>query len=160
MGSELTDAVSGPVIRVGQPDERGKPLRKSVVATKSTFQDELLSALKEVDIRGARSLVAREETRLRDQGSDPAGAGFAELAAAKARIAHATGDAAAAHAILVAAIETAPEVRMLRILMSEIMLSAGRASDARPVLRHLGATKPVSQEPTDAGRVGDTSTSG
>ncbi len=106
----------------------------------SLFQDALDAALLADDIRTARCLVAEEEVRQIESIGAVHARVTAEISAAKARIAMATNDGPAAHAILLAAIEAAPENRSLRVLMSEIMLATGRASDVRPVLRHLGKT--------------------
>jgi predicted Zn-dependent protease len=60
------------------------------------------------------------------------------LAYQKARIALETGDLLAARAILVMAIDAAPDSTALRALLAEAMVAAGTASDARAVLGHIG----------------------
>jgi hypothetical protein len=69
----------------------------------------------------------------------------------KARIALETGDLVAARAILVMAIDAAPENPALRALLAEAMVAAGTAADARAVLGHIGRP-PVNPRPdgTDA----------
>ncbi|MEX3014758.1 tetratricopeptide repeat protein [Gymnodinialimonas hymeniacidonis] len=106
--------------------------------TVSGFLAQLQSALSDADLKRARNLVAEEEGRLEDMDRVEAAGARARVAAAKARIAVKSGDGAAAHAILVAAIETNPTDRALRVLMSEVMLATGRATDVRPVLKHIG----------------------
>ena len=95
-------------------------------------------AISEGNIRLARDLLAAEEQRVSEIGLANTDHAHAQIAAGKARIALATQDGAAAHAILLSAIEAAPENRSLRVLMSEVMLSNGRATDVRPVLSHIG----------------------
>lgn len=88
------------------------------------------AALDSGALRDARSAVSAAEA----EGMH----GPAQIAQLKARIALATGDLLAAKAILVSAIETAPENAALRALLTEAMVAAGTASDARAVLGHLG----------------------
>jgi uncharacterized protein HemY len=60
------------------------------------------------------------------------------LSLGKARIARADGDLEAATAILVMAMEAAPQAQALRRFMTEILLAKGSAGHARDVLAHLG----------------------
>lgn len=103
---------------------------------------DLRNALQANRIADARTLIANAEAILigHEAGAPPHAEGVSrdQVAAAKARIAIATGDAAAAKAILVTAIERQPDAAVLRALMTEVMLSEGRATDVRPVLQHLG----------------------
>lgn len=113
-----------------------------------TFDAELRDALAGDRISDARTLVANAEAVLTaHDASEASGEKLtrADVAAAKARIAIATGDSAAARAILVQAIEAAPKVTMLRAMMTEVMLANGRATDVRPVLKHLGNKGPERQ---------------
>lgn len=106
------------------------------------FESALTSALDASNIADARTLVANAEAVLfGHKASDAAQTEpttQAQLAAAKARIAIATGDGAAARAILVQAIERNPKTTALRALMTEVMMAEGRATDVRSVLRHIG----------------------
>lgn len=114
-----------------------------------TFDVELREALDGDRISDARTLVANAEAVLAAHDASEVLAEDvtrADVAAAKARIAIATGDSAAARAILVQAIEAAPKVTMLRTLMTEVMLANGRAADVRPVLKHLGNSTPSGQD--------------
>ncbi|WP_461425279.1 tetratricopeptide repeat protein [Gymnodinialimonas sp.] len=116
------------------------------------FEDALRMALETDRIADARTLVANAEAVLAAHGaSDPASADRttqAQLAAAKARIAMATNDGAAARAILVRAIEKNPKAPALRALMTEVMMAAGRATDVRPVLQHLGNDVEIGRDPS------------
>lgn len=67
----------------------------------------------------------------------------------KARIALETGDLLAARAILVLALDEAPGNAALRALLTEAMVAAGTAADARAVLGHIGRP-PVNPHPADA----------
>lgn len=107
------------------------------------FAADLRAALSDGRVPEARNLVAAAETELRrlspdDIGVTGAGITAIDLAAAKARIAASIGDDLAAHAILLHAIETLSDTGALRILMTELMLASGRATDIRPVQRHIG----------------------
>ena len=62
-----------------------------------------------------------------------------EVTLIRARIAQAQGDLVAARAILVAAIEAAPNHAAARRALAEVMVAMGTAADARSVLAHLGA---------------------
>lgn len=62
----------------------------------------------------------------------------AQTAQLKARVALAENDHASAKAILVMAIETAPDNVPLRTLLTEVMVAAGTAAEARAVLAHIG----------------------
>lgn len=110
----------------------------------ASFEAGLRNALVEDRISAARTLVANAEAILAAHEAATAASprvpkvSRTDLAAAKARIAMATGDGAAARAILVQAIEAAPKAASLRSLMTEVMMATGRASDVRPVLQHLG----------------------
>ena len=121
----------------------------------STFQTALEAALQNGDIQKARCLVAEKEALQIEAVGAAHAAVTAEIYAAKARIALATDDGAGAHAILLTAIEAAPKNRSLRILMSEIMLATGRASDVRPVLQHVG--KRSTERPDGLQSAGDAS---
>ncbi len=121
----------------------------------NSFLAAVNGALAAADIREARSLIAAEEEKQRSASADDNVLEFSDLVTAKVRVALATDDGEAAHAILVAAIEAAPENRALRVLMSEVMLAIGRAADVRPVLRHIG--RPSPSDETDTRRAGDTS---
>jgi thioredoxin-like negative regulator of GroEL len=68
----------------------------------------------------------------------------------KARIALSEGDFLAAKAVLVAAIERAPEQTPLRTLLTEVMVAAGTASDARAVLSHIGQPPVNPAQPGEA----------
>lgn len=115
----------------------------------SAFETALRAALAADCLCSARKVVADAEAVLvsQDRGSHAetiaATPSRAELAGAKAKIAMAVGDISAAHAILVTAIETHPDVAALKTLMAEVMLATGRATDIRSVLHHLGR-EPVS----------------
>jgi Flp pilus assembly protein TadD len=87
-------------------------------------------ALSQGRIGIARTLIARAET-LQDL---PASA----VARAKALAAHADGDLPAATAILVSAIEAAPHVPALRLLLTEVLMAGGSAGHTRDVLARLG----------------------
>lgn len=63
-----------------------------------------------------------------------------EAAMLRARIAQALGDLDAARAILVAAIEAAPDQIAPRRALAEVMVAMGTAADARAVLAHLGSS--------------------
>lgn len=67
----------------------------------------------------------------------------------KARIALETGDLLAARAILVLALDAAPGNAALRTLLTEAMVAAGTAADARAVLGHIGRP-PVNPHPEEA----------
>ncbi|HID66920.1 MAG TPA: hypothetical protein EYP31_01290 [Roseibacterium sp.] len=136
-GPDEMDTVGNATAATGQgPQASGAP------SPEPTFDDELRAALREDRLSGARTLVANAEAVLAAHEA----AGNAEtppvsrvdLAAAKARVAMATGDGPAARAILVQAIEMSPKSVPLRTLMTEVMLATGRAADIRPVLHHLG----------------------
>jgi predicted Zn-dependent protease len=109
-----------------------------------SFELRIWSRIEAGDVAGARTLVAEAEAA-RAEGAEAAQP-RSVIAAAKARIAFATGDEPAARAILVMAIEAEPAVPHLRTLLAEIMLASGRATDVRPVLQHLG------QPPSDPER--------
>lgn len=117
------------------------------------FENALRRAIEANRISDARTLVANAEAVLAAHGAPEVPASDrmtqAKLAAAKARIAIATGDGAAARAILVRAIENNPKAPTLRVLMTEVMMAAGRASDVRPVLQHLGHDTVLEQGPSD-----------
>lgn len=81
-------------------------------------------------IGDARTVIARAES-LPDL---PAWA----IARAKAMAAHADGDLPAATAILVTAIEAAPHVPALRLLLTEVLMAGGSAGHTRDVLARLG----------------------
>ncbi len=117
--------------RVPAPDRHGPESAQQPVAT--GFEARLHAALDHGDIRAARQLVAETEAE-----TTPGAVAPSTIAAAKAHIAVADGDMPAARAILVVAIEAAPEVSYLRTLLTEVMLASGRATDVRPVLTHLG----------------------
>lgn len=150
MGSKTinkTDTLPTPAGAGGRIAGFGVALENDPIAdnTGSAFDRDLVDALRTDQISKARTLVANAEAILaahaatRDareaQGADVS---RADVAAAKAKIAMATGDSIAARAILVQAIEQAPDVSALRTLMAEVMLASGRATDVRPVLHHLG----------------------
>jgi len=61
-----------------------------------------------------------------------------QAALIKARIALSEGDFATAKAILVMAIEGHPDHVALRTLLTEVMVAAGTAAEARAVLAHIG----------------------
>ncbi|WP_341861986.1 hypothetical protein [Gymnodinialimonas sp. 57CJ19] len=124
------------------------------ITSEKSFDNELRSALRSRNIAGARNLVANAEAVLAAHNSSPPKAALvpspAQLAAAKARIAMAVGDGAAARAILLLAIERSPKDDALRALLAEVMLADGRATDVRPVLNHLnGGTSGVDGAPKD-----------
>ena len=100
------------------------------------------AALRAENIRDARTLVSNAEAILAghapSQSPRMEPSSRSQIAAAKARIAIATGDGAAARAILVQAIEADPNTKTLKTLMTEVMMADGRATDVRPVLKHLG----------------------
>lgn len=73
----------------------------------------------------------------------------------KARIAMTEGDFPAAKAILVTAIEDAPDQPMLRALLAEVMVAAGTAAEARAVLAHLGQPPANPPPPPDNDRDDD-----
>ncbi|ABD55753.1 hypothetical protein [Jannaschia sp. CCS1] len=112
-----------------------------------TFEQALRDALASGQIAEARTLIATAEAALHAPGMPGQGygdmVGPTDLAAAKARTAMATGDRAAARAILIRAIEADPKAAPLKALMTEVMMADGRATDVRPVLQHLG------NDPTD-----------
>lgn len=72
-----------------------------------------------------------------------------QAAMIRARIAIFERDFAAAKAILVSAIEAEPDAAPLRLLLTEAMVAAGTAADARAVLSMLGQP-PVNPPPLDA----------
>lgn len=112
------------------------------LAQDQSFETAMRTALHANKIGDARTLVANAEAVLMGHASaeSPIAAHVTrvQLATAKARIAMALGDGMAARAILVKAIETDPDAASLRALMTEVMLAEGRATDVRPVLKHLG----------------------
>lgn len=103
-----------------------------------TFEVLVAAALTQDRVAAARDLVARAM-------HDTAIAGAAQ-ARAKARIALHVGDAEAAKAILVAAIEADPGAAGLRPLMTETLLASGGAAYARDILSFLGKA-PVNPDP-------------
>lgn len=117
------------------------------------FEHAVRAALEADRIADARTMVANAEAVLAAHSAvteaEVARASFVEIAGAKARIAIATGDGAAARAILVQAIERSPQSTTLRALMTEVMMAAGRATDVRPVLQHLGHKPMARQDPDD-----------
>lgn len=117
-------------------------LKTNAAIQEPAFDADLRDALRKDEISVARTLVANAEVILAaHEASESTRAPIvsrADVAAAKARIAIASGDGAAARAILVQAIEAAPKASALRTLMTEVMLATGRAADVRPVLQHLG----------------------
>ena len=116
------------------------------------FVQTLNAALAEGDMRLARCIVSEEEALLYSGDANATDITRSDIASAKARIALATGDGQAAHAILVSAIEAAPTHRSLRVLMTEAMLAMGRATDVRPVLQHIGERpKDLAKESRNAG---------
>lgn len=100
------------------------------------------TALAEDRVDLARTLLTEAEA------SASTAPGPAQGAAARARIARASGDMHAAMAILVQAIEAHPNSSALRALLAEVMVAAGTAGDARAVLTHLGQP-PVNPLPVD-----------
>lgn len=106
------------------------------------FEQALQCALAEHKIAAARTLVANAEAASLIHGdaetSRTLSVAPASLVAAKARIALATGDHTAARAILVRGIEMTPTDAALKALMTEVFMANGRATDVRPVLKHLG----------------------
>ncbi|MBF9043780.1 hypothetical protein HKCCE4037_10605 [Rhodobacterales bacterium HKCCE4037] len=140
MGSNTNGALDGRSIAPIPPSASKRKRVKPEADAPLAFLSAVRLALATDDIRSARTLVAAEEARLREDGGTPSASALAEVSAAKARIAMASNDASAAHAILVTAIEAAPDDRALQVLMSEVMLASGRATDVRPVLSHLGKT--------------------
>mmetsp|Transcript_6054 Transcript_6054/g.10443 ORF Transcript_6054/g.10443 Transcript_6054/m.10443 type:complete len:173 (-) Transcript_6054:568-1086(-) len=110
-------------------------------SSEETLEAKVRAALRAENIADARTLVANAEAILSTYNGAAAsvaeGLTVPQVAAAKARIAMAVGDSAAARAILLLAIERHPEADALRSLMTEVMLADGRASDVRPVLKHL-----------------------
>ncbi|PWK58090.1 tetratricopeptide repeat protein [Roseicyclus mahoneyensis] len=100
-------------------------------------------ALEHGRVQLARCVVAQAEP------TAPA----AQTALLKARIALSQGDFPAAKAILVTAVEAAPDVAALRALLAEVMVAAGTAADARAVLTHLGQPPvcPPLDIPSEAG---------
>ncbi len=125
---------------------------------RAAFDHALRAALNDGRIAAARSLVSDAEAVLgvhEASGRSGTSGGAVsvlsrpDLALAKARIALATGDTVAAHAILVQAIETHPDAPALRALMTEAMLATGRATDIRPVLHHLGRKPTLPDAPLD-----------
>ncbi len=138
MGNRIRGVLNNHPIAPQAEARRVTRAEKSEQETVSGFLGQLQSALAAVDFQKARNLVADEEGRLHELDQSEAIEARAQVAAAKARIAVKAGDGAAAHAILLAAIETNPGNRALRVLMSEVMLATGRATDVRPVLKHIG----------------------
>jgi predicted Zn-dependent protease len=92
-------------------------------------------------IQTARDMLSNAET----DGALPAW----RAGCLKARIALETGDHLAAKAILVMALERGPDHPALRTMLTEVMVAAGTASDARAVLHHAGRA-PTVPEPPDA----------
>ncbi|QXT41190.1 hypothetical protein [Gymnodinialimonas ceratoperidinii] len=122
----------------------------SKTLSEESLDAKVRAALRAENIADARTLVANAEAILSThRESTSAGLTAPEVAAAKARIAMAIGDGAAARAILLLAIERHPEAEALRSLMTEVMLADGRATDVRPVLRHLkgDAVKAAKERP-------------
>ena len=109
-------------------------------------------ALEQRDLRLARRLVAEAE-------AGDGGLSAVLAARLKARIALADGDIGAARAIVVTAAERAPDHPALRALLTEVMVAAGTASDARAVLTHLGKPPVNPADPaTESGEPSDTQT--
>lgn len=133
-----------PSIETWQKAQQPEAIDKGITPGKS-FDSELRDALRSQNIADARTLVANAEAVLAAHSSTPPKAGMvlspAQLAAAKARIAMAVGDGAAARAILLLAIERSPQDDALRTLMAEVMLADGRATDVRSVLKHLNGAE-------------------
>ncbi len=127
-----------------QSDDRTIAITASIpLGTAAALDIHVREALSENRVGEARTLVAAAEAVLAAQGQSATKTSATDIsridvAAAKARIAVAMGDSRAAHAILVQAIESCPDAPALRVLMAEIMLATGRATDIRPVLHHLG----------------------
>lgn len=142
------------------PAQKGEERRQGAARladrheTPKTLEAKVRDALQSENIRDARTLVANAEAVLfghaSGQAARPDAAPRSQIAAAKARIAIATGDKAAAHAILVQAIEVDPQTSALRSLMTEVMMATGRASDVRPVLQHLGSDPRRDDQSPDA----------
>ncbi|UWQ94528.1 hypothetical protein K3728_12490 [Rhodobacteraceae bacterium M385] len=135
-GHQSTD----PSVETWQKTQRTEAVTKGITSEDS-FDTELRDALRRQNIADARTLVANAEAVLAAHNATPPQSGMvptpAQLAAGKARIAMAVGDGAAARAILLLAIERSPKDDGLRTLMAEVMLADGRATDVRPVLKHL-----------------------
>ena len=112
------------------------------------WSDRVTDALDRLDMRLARTLLAEADSAA--DADAPECPTWAERELARARIAMAADDAIAAQAILVRAIECDPADPALRTLLSEHMLSNGRAGDVRAVLQHIGkrsAEVPIKAEP-------------
>lgn len=105
------------------------------------FDMDLLNALRSENIADARDIVANAEVILSAHKASRASAkgdlSPIQIVAAKAQIAIAVGDTAAAKAILVRGLDIQPDAPSLRALLTEVMLSQGRATDVRPILQHL-----------------------
>lgn len=118
------------------------------------FDMDLLNALRSENIMDARNIVADAEVILSAHKASRASAkgdlSPIQIVAAKAQIAIAVGDAAAAKAILVRGLDIQPDAPSLRALLTEVMLSQGRATDVRPVLQHLKRFQKNSNKPADA----------
>ncbi|OAN80766.1 hypothetical protein A8B78_10305 [Jannaschia sp. EhC01] len=142
--ADLRDRVDGR----NQPDSTAKEVGEA-----PPFENALRAALDADRIADARTLVANAEAVLFAHEAAEASPSDrmtqAQLAAAKARIAIATGDGAAARAILVQAIERNPKTPALRTLMTEVMMAEGRATDVRPVLQHLGNDRSLGPDASD-----------
>lgn len=143
MSDRATEMMSPPTAPYRRDDTDATALQQ---AQTSPFDAELREALNDDRISDARTLVAKAEAVLAGHDAASENVSRANVAAAKVRIALATGDDVAARAILVQAIEAAPKVAMLRALMTEVMMANGRASDVRPVLQHLGTTPQSRQD--------------
>jgi predicted Zn-dependent protease len=100
------------------------------------------TALEMDDLAVARDALAEAEASGRLSPS--------RTACLKARIALETGDHAAAKAILVTAIDRAPDLPQLRSLLAEVMVAGGTAAEARAVLNNLGRS-PVNPPPSVTG---------
>jgi predicted Zn-dependent protease len=108
--------------------------------------------LVEVALDHGRAQTARQVLAVAE-ASIPA----AQAAHIKARIAMAEGDFPTAKAILVMAIERHPDHVALRTLLTEVMVAAGTAAEARAVLAHIGQP-PVNPPIPGADRAEDANT--
>ena len=133
---DLTGAGSAPHYSCAENTETVPPSPACIDSAdthrSSTLMDRLTNALAQFDFRKARTLVAEAAT---DESVET----WETIELGKARISLAAGDHIAAQAILVMAIEKVPTDQRLRTFLTEVMMAAGRATDVRPVLLHLGA---------------------
>jgi thioredoxin-like negative regulator of GroEL len=98
-------------------------------------QPDPVDLLIDISLEQGRAQLARQVLAAAEE---EVGVPVAQAVHIKARIALSEGDFLGAKAVLVAAIEKAPDHPALRTLLTEVMVASGTAGDARAVLAHIG----------------------